>query len=159
PATVPSSTPHPGRKTLVVFGDSHADMWIRPLLVMAKNDHWDIVPMWKSACTPENLYAHVSTLGNVPECHAWYRWAVRTTARLHPNAMFISFLDLYDGTVATKAERGIGSLLAWGKKVTKHTVLMLDSPYLNSLPLPVDCLQESGATLKTCTGEWGGGPY
>src|SRR5262249_30106349 len=55
PAAAPTPTPTAGRKTLVVLGDSHAEMWIRPLLAMAPKDHWDVVPMWKSGCTPAIL--------------------------------------------------------------------------------------------------------
>jgi len=159
PAAAPRLTPTPGHKTLVVLGDSHAEMWIRPLLAMAKRDDWDIVPLGKSACTPAVLYANNNANGNRDECHAWYTWVLKTIARMHPNTVFISFLNANSGATATKAERGIASLLVSEKKAAKHVVMMLDSPLLTSLPLPVDCLQAPGATLRTCTGAWGGGPF
>jgi peptidoglycan/LPS O-acetylase OafA/YrhL len=158
PTAAPRSTPTPGRKTLVVLGDSHAEMWIRPLLAMAGKDHWDVVPMWKSGCTPAILFAGYTANGNLAECHAWYQWALAKIAGLHPDTVLISFLDAYSGSVATKNATGIAGLLATENSVAKHVVLMLDSPYLASLPLPVDCLQASGATLQRCTGAWGGGP-
>jgi hypothetical protein len=128
---------------------------------MAEKDDWDVVPMWKADCSPSALYADVAgSAVSLSECRAWLKWALETIPSLHPSAVFISFLDAY-GTpeVATKAESGLSSLLVWAKKAGNHVVLMLDSPLLSSLPLPVDCLQQSGATLRTCTGRWGGGPF
>jgi hypothetical protein len=127
--------------------------------MMAARDGWDIVPMYKSGCTPAVLYANYAPNDNLAECHTWYRWAQGTIARLHPDAIFISFLNANSGAIETKDENGMASLLSWGKTVAKHVVLMLDSPLLTGLPQPVDCLQESGATLRTCTGKWGGGPF
>jgi len=158
PTAAPRSKPTPGHKTLVVLGDARAEMWIRPLLAMAKKDKWDIVPMWKADCSAPNLYANSDANGNLAECRAWYQWALAKIKTLHPNAVFISFFNGYSGDTATKDESGIASLLAQEKKVAKHVVLMLDSPYLHSLGLPLDCLHEPGATLRTCTGTWGGGP-
>jgi SGNH domain-containing protein/O-antigen polysaccharide polymerase Wzy-like protein len=156
PSATPRSTPTPGHKTLVVLGDEHAEMWIGPLLAMAGRDNWDIVPMWKRGCTPPVLFANANSIGNRAECHAWYKWALRTIARLHPNTVFISFLNAYSGDIATKDARGIASLLASVKERARHAVLMLDIPFLSFLPQPRDCLHESGATLRTCTGRWGG---
>jgi peptidoglycan/LPS O-acetylase OafA/YrhL len=159
PTAAPALTPTPGHKTLVVLGDSHAEMWIRPLLAMAKKDGWDVVPMSKAGCTPAVLYANYNADGNAAECHTWYKWVLPTIASLKPDAIFISFLQTFSGDIATKDESGMASLLGWAKKVTGHVVLMLDSPLLSALPLPVDCLQERGATLRTCTGTFGGGPF
>ena len=147
PEAVPRSTPTPGHKTLVVLGDGHAEMWISPLLAMAEKDNWDVVPMWKAECTPAALYASSNGVANGAECHTWYQWALRTIARLHPNAVFISFLGIDAG-----ANRGIGPLLAHEKKDAHHVVLMLDTPYLANFRRPLDCLHELGATLRTCTG-------
>jgi len=159
-SAAPSSTPTPRHKTLVVLGDSHADMWDSSLFAMAAKDRWDVVSVSKLSCTPAVLYADAASPdgpGTLAECHAWYRWALRTIARLHPNTIFISFHYNGDrGNVAMKAENGISSLTDWAKTVARHVVLMADVPNLQSLPQPVDCLQESGATLRTCTGTWSG---
>jgi hypothetical protein len=158
PTAAPSSTPTPGNKTLVVFGDERAAMWISPLLEMAGEDHWDIVPMWKRGCTGSVLYANSTAINNLAECQKWYAWALKTIARLHPDAVFNSFLTDYSGDTATKVETGLSSLMTSENHLAKHVVLMLQSPYLSSLPRPVDCLHKSGATLRTCTGAWRGTP-
>ena len=155
PAAAPSSKPHPGNKTVVVLGDSHAQMWYPALLAMAKKDSWDVVSMAKAGCTTSALYANSNKLS---ECHAWYNWALKTIAAIGPNAVFISFhySGLTSSNAVLKTESGLSSLTVWAKKVAKHVVLMADIPDLDSLPLPVDCLQRPTATLRTCTGTLSG---
>jgi len=150
----PSSKPHPGHKTIVVLGDSHAHMWLPALLAMAQRDGWDVVSLAKDSCDAD-MFVHP---GGSNECHLWYDWARKTIARIKPDTVFISFRysGRTDSNSELKIENGLSSLTMWAKTVAKHVVLMADIPYLNSLPLPVDCLQQKGATLKTCTGTWSG---
>jgi hypothetical protein len=125
---------------------------------MAETDNWDIVTMWKAGCTPASLYADIpGPPYTVAECLAWYRWALASIEELHPDAMLISFFNVYaNDTVAAKAESGIASLFSWANTVAEHTVFMLDSPLLESRP--GDCLDKATATLRTCTAEWSGDP-
>jgi hypothetical protein len=58
------------------------------------------------------------------------------------------------GSYATNAVKGITGLVATANKATKHVIVMADTPYLNQLPEPVDCLLARGATMRTCTGAW-----
>ena len=39
-------------KSIVIFGDSHAMMWMPTLLTMAERDGWTVIPLVKSACHP-----------------------------------------------------------------------------------------------------------
>ena len=152
PTAKPSLKPYPGHRTLVVLGDSHAHMWHAALLAMAKKDGWDEVSLAKPSCTA-GIFVHGSN-----ECHLWYAWALKTIARIKPDTVFISFhySGVTDSNTEVKIENGLSSLTVWAKTVAKHVVLMADIPNLDSLPLPVDCLQHQGATLKTCTGTWSG---
>ncbi len=153
PTAAPSLKPHPGHKTVVVFGDSHAQMWHAPLLAMAKKDNWDEVSLAKASCSA-GLFVN---LGGKDECNTWYSWALKTIAKIKPNTVFISFhySGITDSGKVLKIENGLSSLTVWAKTVAKHVILMADTPLLN-LPDPVDCLQQHGATLKTCTGTWSG---
>ena len=65
---------------MVVFGDSHAEMWMPPMLKMAKRDQWSVVPFVKVGCVPSS-WTHKSW-----PCGIWYRWAVNRAAALHPQA-------------------------------------------------------------------------
>jgi hypothetical protein len=156
---VPSSHPTPGHKTLVVFGDTNVELWTTPLLAMAGKDNWDVIPMWKAECPTAILYAKSGTLSNQTECRTWYAWALRTMAKLHPDAVFNGLSTTDSGDIARKDASGIASLLVQERKLTKHVVLMLNAPYLASLLRPRDCLYSPGATLRTCTGVWSGRSY
>ncbi len=151
PGAAPSSKPHPGHKAVVVLGDSHAKMWYPALLAMAKKDSWDVVSVAKGGCIASGIYGK---FGGSPACHAWYVWALATIAKLKPNTVFISFhysADT-DSDRVLKIENGLSALTVSAKKLAKHVVLMADIPDLDALPMPVDCLQQKGATLRTCTG-------
>ena len=61
-------------KTIVVFGDSHAEMWMPAILAMAKHDGWAVVPLVKVRCVPRSW-------GGTDECGKWSRWARRRADR------------------------------------------------------------------------------
>jgi hypothetical protein len=153
PTAAPSSKPQPGHRTIVVLGDSHAQMWYPALLAMAQKDSWDEVSLAKAGCTA-GVFVNP---GAQTECNAWYDLALKTIAKIRPNTVFISFhySAITDSAKVLKIENGLSSLAVWAKTVAKHVILMADIPFLN-LPEPVDCLQAHGATLKTCTGTWSG---
>lgn len=158
PGAAPSAKPHAGHKTVVVLGDSHAQMWHPALLAMAKKDSWDEVSVAKEACTPPVIYANAGPASLQTECHNWYAWALKTIPKIRPNTIFISFhySGFTNSTNVLKTEDGLSTLTLWAKKMAKHVILMADVPDLEALPLPVDCLSQPGATLKTCTGTWSG---
>ena len=47
-----------GSKTIVVMGDSHAQMWMPAILQMAEQDSWAVLPVVKSACTPNTTWTN-----------------------------------------------------------------------------------------------------
>ena len=67
-------------KTIVVFGDSHAQTWMPTILAMAKADAWVVIPINKSGCSP-SLWRGTGFPGTpsdwITRCHKWYRWAGR----------------------------------------------------------------------------------
>ena len=147
------------RKVLVVFGDSHAQMWMPAILGMAQRDGFVVVPFGKSGCCT-SLYLFTRT-GPPNEasiragCRNWYAWAVAQAKALHPAVSLISMgYSGITGPAATNSVSGITSLAATLSKASKRVVVMADTPYLTQLPQPVDCLLKRGATMKTCTGSW-----
>src|SRR5262249_5859790 len=51
--TPTSCPPVAGRKLIVVFGDSHAEMWMPSLIDMGNADSWTVLLLAKSGCTPD----------------------------------------------------------------------------------------------------------
>jgi peptidoglycan/LPS O-acetylase OafA/YrhL len=129
-------------KTIVVLGDSHAQMWMPTILRMARRDSWAVVPLVKVGCVPSS-WTHRSW-----GCGAWFSWAVRRARALHPEVTLIA------GSWAASASpqaaiRGVAYLITATKRFSASVVVMGDSPHQSRNP--VDCLLAPHATMKTCT--------
>jgi peptidoglycan/LPS O-acetylase OafA/YrhL len=134
--------PH-SAKTIVVIGDSHAQMWMPPLLRMAGRDDWAIVPLIKPRCIPRSW----SSKG---ECGKWYRWATRSASALHPQVTLVigSWMAVW------KPPRAIGpvsTLTATMKRTSARVIVVGDVP--GQKRDPTDCLLAPRATMATCTTE------
>lgn len=129
-------------KTIVVFGDSHAQMWMPAILRMAQRDGWSVLPLVKTRCIPRTWTASSG------ECVTWYRWARRQVMRLRPQVTLI--VTSWASTFAPR--RAIGPVDALSVAVHKSSgkvIVVGDAP--GQRREPVDCLLARGATMKTCT--------
>ncbi len=134
-----------GNRSLVVLGDSHAQMWMPAILPMARKDGWVVHPIGKSACIPlEWWHAMPAT----PDCSAWLGWAIHEIDVLHPDVTLVSAATsgVEDSDVAAS---GISSLVRALKRGSRHVVVMADTPYVERQP--VDCLLSRTATMGRCS--------
>jgi peptidoglycan/LPS O-acetylase OafA/YrhL len=129
-------------KTLVVFGDSHAEMWMPPLLRMAKRDEWSVVPFVKVSCVPSS-WTHKSW-----PCGIWYRWAINRAAALHPQAT-VAIGSWAGSHTPSAAVKGMTRLIGDARSFSASTIVVGDSPHQHRNP--VDCLLASGANMRTCS--------
>jgi peptidoglycan/LPS O-acetylase OafA/YrhL len=129
-------------KTLVVFGDSHAEMWMPAVLRMAHRDDWAVVPFVKVGCVPSS-WTHSSW-----PCGIWYRWAIKRAAALHPQASLLvgSWAGSHSPAAAVK---GMAKLIGDARRFSASTIVVGDSPHQHRNP--VDCLLARGATMRTCS--------
>ncbi|WOS67180.1 MULTISPECIES: acyltransferase family protein [Sinorhizobium] len=78
------------KKTVVLFGDSHADHWSTPLKKIAENNGWRLVTYLKSSCPA----ASVSTRNGMPrkynECDKWRDRAFQEINTLRPDIVILS---------------------------------------------------------------------
>ncbi|WP_026621348.1 peptidoglycan/LPS O-acetylase OafA/YrhL [Ensifer sp. WSM1721] len=79
------------KKTVVLFGDSHADHWSTPLKKIAENNGWRLVTYLKSSCPAVS----VSTWNGVlmrkyDECDRWRDISFREIASLRPDVVILS---------------------------------------------------------------------
>jgi peptidoglycan/LPS O-acetylase OafA/YrhL len=129
-------------KTLVVFGDSHAQMWMPTVLRTAEWDRWLVVPLVKAGCVPGRWN------GGGSGCRAWYRWAIRRAVGLRPDVTLI--VGSWAGTKTPDPDvRAVALLSSEMKRVSASVIVLGDAPHqrLN----PVDCLLARDATMRTCT--------
>jgi len=133
------------RRTLVVFGDSHAEEWMPALIALGRRENWAIIPVVKVACAPLDWERH----GGTRDCQNWFAWAKRTAANLHPTVLLISGHYSAEGVNGeTQAAQGIASVAAAVKTTSHKAVAMIDTPIQKKQP--ADCLLRHGATHGTC---------
>ena len=140
------------RKTIVVFGDSHAQMWMPAIVSFARSDHWAVIPLVKSGCLPSRWVA--TDADPKAECRSWYRWAVQKARAIRPDLTLVTGSSNYPTIAEDPVLRGaeVGGFryfMAAMKPFSKAIVVIGDPP---SLPQdPVDCLLTHGATMAHCS--------
>ena len=128
-------------KTLVVIGDSHAQMWMPTILRLANRDGWVVIPLVKIGCVPSSW-----THKNWP-CGIWYHWATRRAKAIHPQVS-LAIGSWAGSQTPSAAMKGVTGLIRDAKRVSATTIVVGDSPHQHRNP--VDCLLASGATMRTC---------
>jgi hypothetical protein len=84
-----------GRHLMVLYGDSHAVMWVPAFDAIAKAAHWQLIVLGKTGCPPALVNiaqpAAAGPSGRVyTACDEWHRWATNEIATLHPNMVIFS---------------------------------------------------------------------
>jgi hypothetical protein len=140
-----------GDKTVVLFGDSHANQWFAAFNGAAKQRHWKLVNWTKAACPVANLTVFAPVLKrNYTECDTWRKATVARIGALHPDLVVAGQSDAVqaltddhvwaDATVAT-----LRQLARPGTQV----ILLQDNPY--SPKDPVACLTGHMKDVRPCT--------
>ncbi|GAA2835644.1 peptidoglycan/LPS O-acetylase OafA/YrhL [Aminobacter aminovorans] len=79
------------RKTIVLFGDSHADHWSTPLARIAETNNWRLVTYLKSSCSVAAVPTwNVRLMRAYGECDVWRQTAMKEIAGLKPDAVIVS---------------------------------------------------------------------
>jgi peptidoglycan/LPS O-acetylase OafA/YrhL len=95
--TVPSCTfgdPH-GTHTMVLYGDSHADMWFYAMNQIATENHWKLVLLSKGWCPANMLPYGTPPNTNEPngiyvQCAQWHQFALRRIRQLQPDLVVVT---------------------------------------------------------------------
>ncbi|NUR79534.1 MAG: acyltransferase [Dermatophilaceae bacterium] len=76
-------------RTIVLWGDSHIGMWMRPLEQLAKERGYKIVPFTKASCVPLDEVEWYRGKA-YPECRKFGQWSLEQIARIKPDHIIIS---------------------------------------------------------------------
>jgi hypothetical protein len=140
-------------KSILLFGDSHAQMWMPTILAMASADGWTVIPIVKSGCVPSSWMGkgYPGTRGaKLTACHAWYQWAVQQAKAAQSDVVLITgCCSDAAGSTATATKAVYASLAAALKGSAKNVIVVADDDGVDKQP--VDCLLAPHATMKTCT--------
>ena len=82
--------PH-GTRTMVVVGDSHAQMWFDTINAIATESHWRLWYLAKSGC-PEPLLPYTKTVsgGEYSSCDSWHKFVINRINQLNPDLLIVS---------------------------------------------------------------------
>lgn len=77
-------------KTVVLFGDSHADQWSTPLANIAKTEGWRVLTYLKSSCSVADIPVYNLRLHRYsPECMAWRSESIASIVALRPDLIIV----------------------------------------------------------------------
>ncbi|RWO69894.1 MAG: acyltransferase [Mesorhizobium sp.] len=83
--------PADATRTIVLFGDSHADQWSTPLIEAARRNDTKIITYLKSSCRASRLSTFNTVLKrDYTECDAWREQAISEIIRHKPRLVVIS---------------------------------------------------------------------
>ena len=144
-----------GSTSIVVIGDSHAQMWMPAIVKMAIRDREVVIPFIKFGCIPAKWSANTND-GNEPgpaECRQWYRWAIEQIKALHPTIALVT--GEYGGSTGHRAEVVESALVNSAitlERSSGSVVVVADDDGVSRQP--VDCLLARSATMRSCTTTW-----
>jgi hypothetical protein len=137
-------------KIVVLFGDSHAVMWLPAMDWIAKQDKLRLVVLWTGNCPAIWNVAGTNVINTA--CASFHTSAVRITNSLHPIAVIIGELTEItfhsNGTPLTEAEWQAG-LTTTIKKFKAKVALIEDVVFFNTaVPL---CLAANPTNVQACS--------
>lgn len=145
--------------TVVVWGDSHAGQWLKPLSAMAKKHHLKLIPLTKGSCMPADVYERYKG-EPYDQCETYRKWALQQIKRLKPKLVIISGLldvPLLDPQTGKSVSDSRGNELfeAGSRRTLQKLHGLTDEVDIISdqsrLPKAAgDCLSSRSADLSTC---------
>ena len=128
-----------GTKTLILYGDSHANMWLPAFDSIGKRLHWRIALLAKYACSaPELDFGYWNGQFERPyvQCNKWHRYAMARANALHAQVVVVtsefdtSRLANNDPVTPAEWSRGLKRTLAAFKTPGIKKIVLGDIPYL-----------------------------
>jgi peptidoglycan/LPS O-acetylase OafA/YrhL len=155
-------------RTVVIFGDSHAQMWLGDLNYFGLRNNWKVIPLVKEGCVAllwsgqpdapgpgDVLGAPSLRAGRTAACAGWQSWAMRQLAQIHPDAIIVGTAYAWGATVPEPLlgydETGVENEVRGLDKVAPRVIMLEDTPYWKDLANPVTCLQTPGIKVGSCT--------
>ncbi|ROP73995.1 SGNH hydrolase domain-containing protein [Curtobacterium sp. PhB115] len=121
-----------GTRTVVLWGDSHAQQWLPALDAAGKTEGWKVVAWTKSACpVAQDVELFNSSLKRVyTECPTWRDASMKRIERLDPDLVLMAQSDNVPGKQVSNTTwaDGTAETAATVQAAGIRTVYMLDTP-------------------------------
>jgi peptidoglycan/LPS O-acetylase OafA/YrhL len=146
-------------RTVVIYGDSHAAMWIPPLDAIGKEAHWRVVQLTKPACPVPDFPIYSGALRReYTECERYRAFALAQLEQIRPDVVILSsaFKDVslaIDGKSTSEGvdeawETGLASMIDRIKPLTGRIVVVGDMAYPDEPG--IDCLTAHPGDVPAC---------
>src|SRR5689334_315503 len=140
---------------VVLYGDSHAGMWLPAMKEIAQRKHWRLEFYGKPACpTPELSFWNQQEQRPFAECGRFHDFVVTRVRQTRPDLVVVTNESFSQKTgrgeliTPRQWEAGLRKTLMSLSMVAKRVVLLGDTPVLDqSTP---DCLAAHGSNLAAC---------
>jgi hypothetical protein len=143
------------QRSIVLFGDSHALMWLPALAPYANAHHFQLRLAWQGLCSPAKLNLYYLKVGDPKNCNTFRANIVREIRALHPALVVLAARNTLIPASRTKfftdAQWAAGyetTIAAIKTKLTRVT-LIEDSVTFDS-PVP-GCLAIHVASIQKCS--------
>jgi len=153
-----------GKHLLVLYGDSHALMWLPAFNQIAVEAHWRLVVLTSYFCPAELVTVSNPQGSGTPGtpnvlCDRFHSWAVSHINAMRPDLVVIAQSDLYEVPGANGSLSGFFTKHEWGRGLAELYRAIRLAPtrkvFLGGIPmLPVDpptCLSSHPAAVQACS--------
>ena len=138
-------------RTIVLFGDSHAEQWFGAVNALAMKDHWRLVSWTKAACQLSDVTLVNPQLKRAyRECDTWRAQTIKDIAALHPQLVLVSQANTLAGpdVSGSRWASGTASTLAQLTGTGDSVVMLADTPHPDQ-DVP-SCLDSHTTTVSSC---------
>ena len=144
--------PKSPKSTAVIFGDSHAMMWMPALLPGLLARGYGVSLLWLGACTPATLEITIPSYHYPEVCDAFRVSALAEIAAAHPSLVLVAekvnLGGLGDPLSPAQWQQGLETTLSQLKAMKTKVVLIEDVPrFAWSLP---SCLAQHPTSVQQC---------
>lgn len=145
--------------TVVLFGDSHALAWFPAFNEVAKENHWKLISLTMSACTPAAINAYNrATAATMKNCPIWRSASINKIISMQPYMVLVAssrgFATAAKGAIVTGAARTARFVAGMNKTISQlessgaRVLMMSDTPALSQDPLV--CLSAHPTSTLDC---------
>jgi SGNH domain (fused to AT3 domains) len=147
-----------GSKTLILYGDSHASMWLPAFNAIGKRLHWRIALLAKYACSaPELNFGYWNGQFELPyaQCNTWHKYALARANALHAQVVVVtsefytSRLSNNQPVTPSEWSLGLRRTLAAFKTPGIIKIVLGDIPYLAQDG--ASCLAAHESDIRLCS--------
>jgi hypothetical protein len=142
-----------GAHTMVLLGDSHADMWLGAFSRAGRTAGWRVVDWTKSSCPAARLTVRNSSLNRTyVECDIWRQDVVQRIARLRPEVVVMAGSENIVGSQVTPDQWSTATLstLQSLRQTSGAKVVLLQDVPVPAYDMP-GCVAQHLDAVTACT--------